>query len=108
MIANLTTTNKWIQCEQSNVREMVEEIQACSEKLDTCRRYMFIEWLQSHSGQFIAAANIVESLTAWLESMQYENLEWEYRLIMDEIDWWGKLDEQALTRIMLSVLARNG
>ena len=107
MIANPTTINKSILCEPLNVPEMVEEIQACYEKLDPCRRYLFIEWLQSHSSQVKAAADVSEGLTAWLESVQYENLQWEFRLIKGEIDWWSRLDEKSLTRIMLSDLVRN-
>jgi len=107
MIANSATINKWIQCEQLNISEMVEEIQACYERLDPCRRYMFVEWLQSHSSQVITTANIVKDLTDWLESMKYENLQGEFRLIMGEIDWWSRLNEQSLTRIMLSNLSRN-
>jgi len=102
MIANLTTIPKLMQREELPVTEMVEEIQISCERLDPCRRYMFVEWLQSHSSQVKTAANFVDGLTAWLESMQSENLQWEIRLIIDEIDWWSRLDDQALTRIMLS------
>jgi hypothetical protein len=52
--------------------------------------------------------DICDGLTAWLESMQHENMQWEYRIIMHEINWWGNLDEQSLSKIMLAESARNG
>jgi hypothetical protein len=108
MIANPTTMPKWIQCGQLTVSEMVEQIQVRYETLDPRRKYMFIEWLQAHSDRVKTAVRVCEGLTAWLEAMQHENLRWEFRLIMDEIDWWGNLDEESLTRMVLSDLARNG
>lgn len=107
MIANPTTISKWIQDGQSTASEMVEAIQSRYETLDPRRKYMFIEWLHAHSSRMKTAVTVYEGLTAWFESMRYENLQWEYRLIMDEIDWWSNLDEHALSKIMLADLARN-
>lgn len=108
MIASPTTMPKWIQRDQLTVAEMVEAIQSRNEMLDPRRKYMFIEWLQAHNSRVKTAITVYEGLTAWFESMCYENLQWEYRLIMDEIDWWSHLDECSLTKIMLADLARNG
>ena len=108
MVANLITTGKWIISDKLTVAEMVDEVLVRFGTLDPRRKYMFIEWLQAHGGKVKNTANVCEGLTTWLESMQQENIQWEYRLIMDEIDWWGNLDEQALTKIMLADLARNG
>lgn len=108
MVTNLLTTDKWIVDEQLTVAEMVDEILACFDTLDPCRKFMFIEWLQAHSGQVKNTVNVCEGLTAWLESVQHENIQWEYRLIMNEIEWWGNLSEQSLTKIMLADLTRDG
>lgn len=108
MIANPITMPKWIQCGQRSVPEMVDAIQSRYETLDPRRKYMFIEWLQAHSGRVKTAVDICEGLMAWLESMPYENLRWEFRLILTEIDWWSNLDERSLTGMMLADLARNG
>lgn len=107
MIANPTTMPKWIQCGPWTVAEMVEAIRSRYETLDPRRRYMFIEWLHAHSDQVKTARTVNEGLAAWFESMRCENLQGEYRLIMDEIDWWGSLDECSLSKIMLAELARN-
>lgn len=88
MIVNPIAIKKSIRYDQLNASEMVDETQACYEKLDPCHRDMFVEWLQSQSNQVKTAANIVEDLTAWLESLQYENLQWGIRvIIIGEIDW---------------------
>ena len=87
---------------------MVDEILVRFETLDSRRKYMFIEWLQAHGGKVKNTITVCEGLTAWLESMQHENMQWEYRIIMHEIDWWGNLDEQSFSKIMLAEWARNG
>lgn len=107
MVANLITTDDWIVDEQLTVVEMVDEILVCFEELDPSRKYMFIKWLQAHSGKMNKAVNVCEDLTAWFESMHHENVQWEYRLIMGEIGWWGRLDEQSLAKIMIADLARR-
>lgn len=93
--------------EQLTVAEMVDAILVCFETLEPRRKYMFIEWLQAHTGQVKTTGTVCECLTAWLESMEQDSVQWEYRLIMDEIGWWDSLDEQSLTRIMLADLARS-
>lgn len=108
MVTNLITTGKWMVGEQLTLAEMVDEIIVCFETLDSRRKYMFIEWLQAHSGTVKNTVTICEGLIAWLESMQPENIQREYCLIMGEIGWWGNLDEQSLTKIMLADLARSG
>ena len=86
---------------------MVDEILVCFEELDPGRKYMFIQWLRAHAGKVNNAVNVCEDLTAWFESMHHENIQWEYCLILDEIGWCGRLDEQSLTKIMLADLARS-
>jgi hypothetical protein len=107
MIADPITMPKWIQCGQWTVAAMVEAIQSRYETLDPRRKYMFIEWLHAHGSRVKTAVGICEGLTARLEGMPYEDLRWEFRLIMAEVDWWGNLDEHSLVRIMLTDLARN-
>jgi len=108
MVTDLITTGKWMVADQLTVADMVDEILVRFETLDPCRKYMFIKWLHAHGCQVKNTVNVCEGLTAWLESMQHENIQWEYHLIMDEIGWWGNLDEQSLTKIMLADLARKG
>lgn len=107
MVTNHITTEGWMVDELLTVAEMVDEILVCFKTLEPRRKYMFIEWLQAHAGQVQTAITVCECLTAWLESMEQDNVQWEYRLIMDEIGWWDSLDEQSLTRIMLADLARS-
>ena len=94
--------------EQLTVAEMVDEILVCFSTLDPRRKYMFVEWLQAHSGQAKNTNSVCEGLTAWLESMQHENNQREYRLVLDEIEWWRTLDDQYLAKIMLADLTSGG
>src|SRR5690606_22653635 len=96
MIADPATMPKWLECGQRTAAEMVERIQARYETLDPVRRYMFIEWLQTHSSRVRGAASLCEGLTDWFGDMRRENLGWEFRLIMGEIEWWSGLDEHSL------------
>ena len=107
MVINLITTPKWMVGEQFTVAEMVDEILVHSSTLDPRRTYMFIGWLHAHCSKVKSAMNVSEGLTAWLESMQYESIQWEYRLIMDEINWWRGLDERSLERMMLDHFVRS-
>lgn len=107
MVANFITTDNWVVDEQLTVAEMVDKILVGFEELDPSRKYMFIKWLRAHAGKVNNAVNVGEGLTAWFESMQHENIQWEYRLIMGEIGWWDRLDDQSLAKIMLADLARS-
>ena len=71
------------------VAEMVDEILIRFERLDPRRKYMYIKWLQAHGCQVKNTVHVNEGLIAWLESMQYENIQWECRLILVEITWWA-------------------
>ena len=105
---DLIPTRNGMISDQPTVAEMVDEILVRFETLDARRKYKFVEWLQVHRGRVENTVDICDGLTAWLESMQHENMQWEYRIIMHEIDWWGNLDEQSLSKIMLAEWARNG
>ncbi len=107
MITTSTKIHECIQYTQWTVADMVKAIQSRYETLEPRRQYMFIEWLHAHSHRVNTAITVYDGLMAWLEAMGCENLPWEYRLIMDEIDWWSNLDERSLTKIMLADLARN-
>lgn len=108
MVANLITNDKWMVSEQATAPEMVDEILARYKTLDTCRQYMFIKWLQAHSEKLNGEVHDCEDLTVWLESMSHEDIYSEYRFIMDELGWWGNLDEHSLTRIMLADMVGKG
>ena len=69
--------------------------------LDGRRQFMFREWLFNHSCTLNRAQALQSGLIAWLEAMPNENAQWEYRLILDEIEWWRALDERALGRMLL-------
>ncbi len=69
--------------------------------LDGRRQFMFREWLFNHSCTLNRTQDIQSGLTTWFETMPNENAQWEYRLILDEIEWWRDLDERALGRMLL-------
>lgn len=108
MFADHITIDNWILNEPLTVAEMVDEILVTFETLDPLRKHMFIKWLGSHSHKVKNTENLCEGLTIWFESMKQENRQWEYHLMLAEIGWWSKLNDQALTKIMLADLARRG
>ena len=108
MPTELITTDNWMIDARLSVTEMVDEILVCFERLDPLRKNMFIEWLQSHNHNVQNTENLDEVLTIWLESMPWENRQWEYSLMLGEIGWWGNLNDRSLIKIMLADLARRG
>jgi hypothetical protein len=69
--------------------------------LDGRRQFMFREWLFNHSCTLNRSDGIQSGLTACLEAMPIENAQWEYRLMLDEIEWWCALDERVLGRMLI-------
>jgi len=105
MTADLIATDNLMVNERLSVAEMVDEILACFERLDPLRKYLFFEWLQAHNHKVGNTENLYEVLTIWLESMPWENRQWEFNLMLEEIGWWGRLDDRSLLKIMLADLA---
>ena len=81
--------------------DKVQNIFSQFKLLDGRRQFMFREWLFNHSCTLNRAQNFQSGLTVWLEAMPIETAQWEYQLILDEIDWWRVLDERTLGRMLL-------
>lgn len=108
MIIDPTTSHNSVLCDQRSIAEMIDEIRSRYESLDLPRRHLFFEWLRAHNSRVKSASNVLDGLAAWLESMPPETLRWEFNLIMTEINWWCHLDEQILTKILMSHLTKDG
>jgi len=89
------------------VDEMADFILSKIHALDPRRRYMFIEWLCAHSSQAQCVINIRAGLNAWLDSMSAESTAWEYRTIINEINWWRQQDQHTVDRLILEHLERH-
>ena len=81
--------------------DKVRDIFSQFKLLDGRRQFMFREWLFNHSCTWNRSQDIQSGLMTWFETMPNENAQWEYRLILDEIEWWSDLDERALGRMLL-------
>ena len=108
MIIDSITTHKSKLCNQPSIPEMVAEIRSRYEALDLRRQHLFVKWLWAHSSRVKSTSSMFKGLTNWFESMQPENLRWEFHLIVTEINWWCHLDEQTLTKILIVDLDRDG
>ncbi len=85
------------------VADMVADIVARLPLLDASRRRMFFLWLQAHhAGTCISEATLQDCLTEWFDALPAQGLDWEYHLMLSEIEWWRDLDEQSLAEFMRS------
>lgn len=93
--------------DQPTAAEMAREVWACFDELNLHRKYLFLEWLYSHNSQMRHSRNFRNSLTTWLESLQYDCAVWEYTLLLKEITWWKGLDEVSFTEMMIDHFSRG-
>ncbi len=90
---------------QEFIEQIVKEIISGAGELDPVRRRMFLIWLESHASQVRCAGEesyaecLAEKLVAWLGTLDVAGCLFEYRLVMDEIEWWRGLEEAALKRM---------
>jgi hypothetical protein len=84
------------------IDQMASDIARLSFQLESSRLLLFLEWLVSHSSK-VQNNGIIQlddfnreqfkiNLNAWFQSLPLNGLLWEYRLLVDEIDWWRNLD----------------
>ncbi|MBI5962251.1 MAG: hypothetical protein HY863_02150 [Chloroflexi bacterium] len=99
------------------IEQIVADITNDASKLGKVRLWLFLKWLKAHSNKVkeAAQAHIEEAipdqgciderlkngLKLWFESLPIPWLLWEYRLILDEINWWRVLEDRALLRMLI-------
>lgn len=89
---------------------MAEDIQAHARCLEDDRLQLFLDWLAAHTGILQkervrlgeAGGEFKSVLKTWLASLPVQGALWEYRLILDEVDWLRELDAQRLMLILKS------
>jgi hypothetical protein len=90
---------------QEFIEQIVKEIVSGAGELDPVRRRMFLIWLGDHASQVRCADDdgdagcLAEKLTSWLGAMSVAGMLWEYRLVVGEIEWWGRLKQAAIERM---------
>ena len=85
-------------------------VTSLADVLEPRRRKLFLEWLCTHSGQFIKVSDrtcIRDSLTNWFVSLSEVEVLREYYLIICEINWWRNLKEAALNEMEAGDLLVN-
>jgi hypothetical protein len=90
---------------QKFIEQIVKEIVAGTGQLDAVRRRMFLIWLESHASQVRCAEEesyaerLAEKLAVWLETLDVAGCLFEYRLVINEIEWWHSLEGATLERM---------
>jgi len=90
---------------QEMIEQMVKEILSGIARLDPVRQQMFLIWLGDHTSQVRCAgqeslpACLVEKLMIWMNAMSLAGMLWEYRLVMDELEWWRDLEQASLEKL---------
>ena len=88
------------------IEQLISDISGQAARLDEIRLQMFLTWLAAHSSQVKTgeqvevavpeAGSIADrlriGLKGWFESLPLQGLLWEYRLLLEEIDWLSDLD----------------
>ena len=87
---------------KDNVIElMVLDIVNKAQELDDTRLRLFVNWLSARVKSDLLQREYNEenfnlALTGWFESLNMQNVLWEYRIVMEEVEWWHDLDSQRL------------
>ena len=77
-------------------------VTSLADVLEPRRRKLFLEWLCTHSSQFIKGSDrncIRDSFTNWFASLSEVEVLREYCLVIREINWWRNLKEAALNEL---------
>ena len=88
------------------IDQIVREFLAGFAELDGARERLFLNWLSSHSGQVVCtgldvpAVCLQDALPRWLGTLGPAGLLWEYRLILQEIEWCATLEMDVLERFL--------
>jgi hypothetical protein len=88
------------------IDQIVREFLAGVSELDGARERLFLNWLSSHTKQVactgldVPAAYLQKALPRWLGTLAPADLLWEYRLILQEIEWCAELEMDELERFL--------
>jgi len=91
------------------IEQLISDISGQAARLDESRLQMFLTWLAAHSslvktGEQVEVAvpedgslddRLRIGLKGWFESLPLQGLLWEYRLLLEEIDWLRDLDPRS-------------
>jgi hypothetical protein len=80
---------------------MVVDIFTEAQRLDPMCLNLFLGWLNTRLKPNLIQKKFDEAsfklaLLFYFESLSVQNVLWEYRIIMEEIEWWHDLDLQRL------------
>lgn len=73
--------------------QIVAELCTQVNALEATRKERFLDWLHKHhrTPQPPTMETLPALLTTWLGGLNLEGLQWEVRLLSDEIAWWRNL-----------------
>lgn len=84
---------------------MIKSILLRLDALEPRRKFLFLAWLQAHSFQMKNTANLQEGLENWFNKLSLPSVQWEYKLILNELEWWRVQQASTVERLMLEYFA---
>jgi hypothetical protein len=85
-----------------SVAQIVSDLCVQVNELEEIRRQGFLDWLNKHhhAEQPPQKETLLVFLYAWLADLDQDGLQWEVRLLFDEIAWWRNLSPSRLWRFL--------
>ena len=82
--------------------QIVAELCAQVNDLESVRKERFLAWLHKHhrTEQPPTIETLPVFLNAWLSSLPAQGLQWEVKILQDEIAWWRNLSAARLWKMM--------
>lgn len=76
--------------------------------LESVRKERFLKWLHKHHRTETPPTleTLADFLNAWLASLSLQGLQWEAKLLQDEIAWWRNLPAARLWRMLEAEAAK--
>ena len=85
-----------------SIPQIVEVLCARVNDLEGTRKDGFLDWLNEHhrTSQAPTGETLPVFLNAWLSSLPAQGLQWEVKILQDEIAWWRNLSAARLWKMM--------
>ena len=85
-----------------SIPQIVADLCSQVNALEETRKERFLDWLNKHhrTSQPPTMETLSVFLHTWLGGLNSEGLQWEYKLLQDEIVWWRNLSATRLWHML--------